>query len=80
VAALALQAHKGVKSGFSGNPGKKEGVDGVKRGFFGSFVKGSGGVQQLQEDFNTCSDISSDLDMAVFMSDLMGNVQVCGVC
>ncbi|KAJ1444099.1 peptidase S28 [Ochromonadaceae sp. CCMP2298] len=60
VAALALQAHPF---------GKVDGVNG------GGFVKGSKGVAQLQQDFSTCSDITSSLDMAVFMSDLMGNVQ-----
>mmetsp|Transcript_7596 Transcript_7596/g.12623 ORF Transcript_7596/g.12623 Transcript_7596/m.12623 type:complete len:501 (-) Transcript_7596:426-1928(-) len=33
------------------------------------------GVKQLQTDFNTCGNIDSHLDMSVFLSDLMGNVQ-----
>jgi len=36
---------------------------------------GSGGMNLLQNDFNTCSPITSDLDLAVLLSDLMGNVQ-----
>lgn len=38
-------------------------------------VNGSSGIQHLQEDFQTCSPIRSNLDLAVFLSDLMGNVQ-----
>ncbi len=36
---------------------------------------GSSGMKHLQEDFQVCSDIKTDLDLAVFLSDLMGNVQ-----
>lgn len=33
------------------------------------------GLTQVGEDFKTCGPISNDLDLAVLMSDLMGNVQ-----
>ncbi len=36
---------------------------------------GSAGMQKLQTDFQTCSTIRTDADLAVFLSDLMGNVQ-----
>jgi hypothetical protein len=36
---------------------------------------GSAGFKQLEADFNTCSPIGSELDLAVLLSDLMGNIQ-----
>ncbi|RYG58841.1 hypothetical protein EON64_20875, partial [archaeon] len=36
---------------------------------------GSSGQSTLQKDFELCSPLASDLDVAVFLSDLMGNVQ-----
>lgn len=32
-------------------------------------------MKQLETDFQTCSTIDNDLDLAVLYSDLMGNVQ-----
>lgn len=36
---------------------------------------GSSGMKQLEKDFHTCSPVKSKFDLAVLMSDLMGNVQ-----
>lgn len=36
---------------------------------------GSGGMTLLETDFQTCSPIKTELDLAVLLSDLMGNVQ-----
>lgn len=36
---------------------------------------GSAGMQQLEQDFKTCEPITTNLDYATFLSDLMGNVQ-----
>jgi thymus-specific serine protease len=36
---------------------------------------GSAGMKALESDFNTCSAITSDLDLGILYSDLMGNVQ-----
>jgi Serine carboxypeptidase S28 len=36
---------------------------------------GSAGMQQLEKDFNTCSTITSELDLSVLLSDLMGDAQ-----
>jgi serine protease 16 len=36
---------------------------------------GSAGMQKLEKDFQTCSPMQTDLDVAVLLSDLMGNVQ-----
>lgn len=36
---------------------------------------GSVGMQKLEKDFNTCGPIASELDLAVLLSDLMGNIQ-----
>jgi hypothetical protein len=36
---------------------------------------GSEGWKQLQSDFETCSDMKSDLDLNVLLQDLMGNIQ-----
>lgn len=35
----------------------------------------STGMAQLEKDFQTCSPITTELDLAVLLSDLMGNVQ-----
>jgi hypothetical protein len=35
----------------------------------------SQGMKKIETDFSTCSSISSDLDLAVLLSDLMGNIQ-----
>ena len=37
---------------------------------------GSEGYKQLETDFATCAPISSEKDLAILLSDLMGNVQV----
>lgn len=36
---------------------------------------GSDGMKKLEKDFVTCSTINNELDLAILMSDLMGNVQ-----
>eukprot|EP01038_Epipyxis_sp_PR26KG_P004529 gene4529-6394_t len=36
---------------------------------------GSSGMAKLETDFKTCGPITNELDLAVFLSDLMGNVQ-----
>lgn len=36
---------------------------------------GSPGMKKLEKDFNTCSTINNDLDLGIFYSDVMGNVQ-----
>lgn len=36
---------------------------------------GSGGMQKLEKDFQVCKPMNTNLDVAVFLSDLMGNIQ-----
>ncbi len=36
---------------------------------------GSAGMQKLEKDFNTCSPITNEKDLAILLSDLMGNIQ-----
>ena len=36
---------------------------------------GSSGMKKLETDFDLCSPIQTDLDLSVFLSDMMGNVQ-----
>lgn len=38
-------------------------------------IKSRSGVQQLEVDFQTCRNLTSAKDIAILLSDLMGNVQ-----